>query len=392
MKYVWRIFPYLCVDYKAAQAWLERQGAEGLRLAGVSCRYLARFTREARPVHYFVDLAADGGADYLQLCADAGWERVAQVQGMDLFVSRPGEDPVPIQSDPIMEERRFGRKFVRSNLLGILGALAFLALVVAVMAAMTADGVGFDWAERLFLVNSNLLVPPILLCGLTVVVWETATILLYWRRSRRTVAAGQAMPAPSPFWSRFRGDVNLAGAVLSALFFLALILELFGLLAGQQRQLDLDQAGREAYRACPVVMAEDLGLPEGEQRRLREIHSLLVPEYADYFELTHTGEGESCFVDSIRYRCRWEWTAELLYRLLRWECEAEGVSALHRGGTALLDAELGFDAACATADGSYVLLRQGDVVALVGCDGMDMTAPERLEMLWGRLDLKEETT
>ena len=142
----------------------------------------------------------------------------------------------------------------------------------------------------------------------------------------------------------------------------------------------------------PVVMAEDLGLPEGEQRRLREIHSLLVPEYADYFELTHTGEGESCFVDSIRYQCRWEWTAELLYRLLRWECEAEGVSALHRGGTALLDAELGFDAACTTADGSYVLLRQGDVVALVGCDGMDMTAPERLEMLWGRLDLKEETT
>ena len=140
MKYVWRIFPYLCVDYKAAQAWLEKQGAEGLRLAGVSCRYLARFTREEGPVHYFVDLAADGGADYLQLCADAGWERVAQVQGMDLFVSRPGEDPVPIQSDPIMEERRFGRKFVRSNLLGILGALAFLALVVAVMAAMAAEG------------------------------------------------------------------------------------------------------------------------------------------------------------------------------------------------------------------------------------------------------------
>ena len=27
MKYVWRIFPYLCVDYKAAQAWLERQRA-----------------------------------------------------------------------------------------------------------------------------------------------------------------------------------------------------------------------------------------------------------------------------------------------------------------------------------------------------------------------------
>ena len=45
MKYVWRIFPYLCVDYKAAQAWLERQGAEGLRLADVSCRYLARFNR-----------------------------------------------------------------------------------------------------------------------------------------------------------------------------------------------------------------------------------------------------------------------------------------------------------------------------------------------------------
>lgn len=392
MKYVWRIFPYLCVDYKAAQAWLERQGAEGLRLAGVHCRYLARFTREERPVHYFVDLAADGGADYLQLCADAGWERVAQVQGMDLFASQPGQTPVPIQSDPVMEEKRFGRKFVLTNLLGMLGGLAFLVLALVLAAAMTSGGRFFDWTERLFLVNSNLLVPPILLCGLTVVVWETATILLYWRRSRRAVAEGQAMPAPSPFWSRLRGDVNLVGKVLIDLFFLALVLELVGLLAGQQRQFDLDQAGREAYRAYPAVMAEDLGLPEGEQRRLREIHSLLVPEYDNYFELTHTGEGESRFVDSIRYRCRWEWTAELLYRLLRWECESQGVSVLSRGGTELLDAELGFDAACTTPDGSYVLLRQGDVVALVGCESMDMTAPERLEMLWERLDLKEETT
>ena len=41
----WKLgyFPFCAVDYRAAQAWLDRQGAMGWRLKGIHLGCIARF-------------------------------------------------------------------------------------------------------------------------------------------------------------------------------------------------------------------------------------------------------------------------------------------------------------------------------------------------------------
>ena len=46
---------------------------------------------------------------------------------------------------------------------------------------------------------------------------------------------------------------------------------------------------------------------------------------------------------------------------------------------------LGFDESCVCRGGSYLLFRQGRVVALVGCSGLDLTAPQHLAAVRSRV-------
>lgn len=95
----WGFFPYEAMDYKAAQACLDRRAAAGWVLKKVHLNVLARFEPcEGRS--HFVDLDLrrtldETDPDYLQLCADAGWEKVQSLRGMLLFRSRPGPIPPP---------------------------------------------------------------------------------------------------------------------------------------------------------------------------------------------------------------------------------------------------------------------------------------------------------
>ena len=90
-----RFFPYEAMNYKAAQAWLDRKAAQGWGLARIYLGCIARLQRAEQPSH-FVDLDIRSGfdgdtdADYLQLCSDAGWELVQSLRGMLLFRSAPG--------------------------------------------------------------------------------------------------------------------------------------------------------------------------------------------------------------------------------------------------------------------------------------------------------------
>lgn len=48
---------------------------------------------------------------------------------------------------------------------------------------------------------------------------------------------------------------------------------------------------------------------------------------------------------------------------------------------------LGFEESYVCWDGEYLLLRQGNIVALVGCRGLDLTTPERLDVVRERLGI-----
>ena len=107
----WRLFSYLAIDYKAAQAELDRMAAEGWALERVHSGVLARFRRTDRTdLRYFLDwtdATKPEEHDYLQLCTEAGWELVETVGYLNIYASRPGTGPLPIQTDPALEYQRY---------------------------------------------------------------------------------------------------------------------------------------------------------------------------------------------------------------------------------------------------------------------------------------------
>ena len=150
---------------------------------------------------------------------------------------------------------------------------------------------------------------------------------------------------------------------------------------------DYNQEETATVEACweyPVVMAEDLGLKWKANSRFLDGHRSAVAEFLTYSEVT--SEGETTYIlTTERYECAGEFLARWIFDLRAWET---------RGGAFLwgeLDWEdaprLGFEESYVCREGSYLLVRQGDVVALVGCRGLDLTTAERLEVVRDRLGM-----
>ena len=103
-------------------------------------------------------------------------------------------------------------------------------------------------------------------------------------------------------------------------------------------------------------------------------------------------EGGYQYVYCQRYTCMSEGYAALLVRAIRAES-----GTYNYEGYGLLDfqrADLGFDGSWTAREGSFLLVRQGRTVALVGVHVMgggapDLTEPETLAILRDRLELAE---
>lgn len=392
MKTRWRPFLFGDMDYRAARLWLEEQGAQGWRLDKVFGRLeLVRFVQADAPVRYDAVLRRGGAGreDYLALCADAGWRLGATISGIDVFVSAPGEAPVPIETDPALE----GKRVVRQNLLS---ALLFLVGAAVMFLAM---GWYFWWGGRfggngLYYLSSNALLVYVLwqLLLLTDAVWMFPVALIYGLRCRRAARAGREPPITSRFWARARAlPCTLLPRVMCVLVCLSCVTALFSYAFAYARDKDaaVYTARREEYRAAPVVMAEDVGLPAGSVGGGGHTHSAsLVLTLDVHYELGEVGEGGLYELISDRYQVRWPWLARVVEGLLlRQESRGDSRHVLHRE----LDyapAELGFDAAWVARKGemTYLILRQGNTVASVEAPA-DLTDPALLAAVAGRLGI-----
>ncbi len=306
-----------------------------------------------------------------------------------MFVSAPGEAPVPIETDPALE----GKRVVRQNLLS---ALLFLAGAAVMFLAM---GWYFWWGGRLggnglYYLSSNALLAYVLwqLLLLADSVWMFPVALIYGLRCRRAARAGREPPMTSRFWARVRALLcTLLPRVMSVLVCLSCVAALFAYAYAYADDKDaaVYTARREEYRAAPVVMAEDVGLPSGSVMGGGHTHSASLLLTLDaHYELGEVGEGGLCQLTSDRYRARWPWLAGLTQALvLRQESRGDSRHILHRE----LDytpAELGFDAAWVARQGemTYLILRQGNTVASVEAPA-DLTDPEILAAVAGRLGI-----
>lgn len=376
-------FPYEAMNYKAAQAYLDRKAQRGWELMHVYLGCAARFRQAERPSH-FVDLDnrtdySDTDPDYLQLCADAGWELVQNLRGMLLFRAAPGKSPAPIQTDGEIEWERFWKKY-RPRAWYILLCAAVIALLVWARSMPSTENLAALPASFFFL-----LYLPCLMLLVVYYILYLAHSVWYLSRCRRS------------------GQVEKPGAIATVVDSLnRLYLPLFctcallGFLGhanlGKTVDLSLSPFGEEntaTVEAChewPVVMSVDLGLPSDDFSRYLDGSRSPLMDYLEYDEITHSSGEVSHLLTTERYDCfnealaRWAINrrrdetrdGKFIWGELDWQ-EIEA-------GPCLV-----FDECYAARDGSYLLFRQGKVVALVGCTELDLTTQQAVDAIRARI-------
>ncbi len=384
--YHWGFFPYEAINYKAAQNYLDRKAAKGLRLKRVYLGAFAQFEEVAFPTYHFVDLDItrndfnEPDREYLQLCNDGGWDYLQNLRGMFLFCSKPDQKPTPIQSDKEIEWEQFW-EIHRPKLSGtliLLASFAFLAAVLLISPPKT-------WT-----ITPILLSISSLLCLLFWVL-NLLYSLLEWPRSKwylsKCKQVGQVI-APSSFATVLDGIYRISRLLVIPL----LILFLFDAFRSPTVEFHLDPfysdhttATVEACQKYPVVMAYDLGLPnqEDDYRHLIGRSSPLV-DYTDYSELTESEstQGDLCYINTERYDCSFEFLAKWALQQRRRETENNFIWGALEWEPAN---DLGFDESYICRNGSYLLFREGNIVALVGCSELDLTSSENLAIIRNRI-------
>lgn len=384
-------FPYEAMNFKAAQAYLDKKQAQGWQLRHVYFGCIALFDAAEKPKHFadldirqFMDETPD--SDYLQLCEDAGWKHIQTLRGMLLFRAVEGMDPAPIQSDMELEWERFWKRYARKNLItSLLVLLAAIGLLTVVFGLTPQPGRSIT---ILVTANSSLLYLFSLGMGLVSILTGFVTVPLYLFRCRKS---GQVeTPNKIAAWLQdtlfrlYKPFYLIAACVALA--------EILG--AGNTADLAWDPlfnheytATVEACRDYPVILAADLGLPSNQNRgRWLNGHRSILAEYLEYREtIGSSQDGTYHNLTTERYECLNEPLAQWVIDQRREET-AEG--AFLWGA---LDWEpapgLGFTESYTCRENSYLLVRQDNVVALVGCTELDLTDPEYLAIVRARLDL-----
>lgn len=388
-------FPYEPLHYKAAQAYLDKKAAQGLALKKVYLGCIAQFEAAEKPRH-FVDLdirqfLEDTDQDYLQLCADAGWEHVQTLRGMLLFRAVPGKAPIPIQTDDVVEFDRFWQKY-RPRIWKILLPLAALWLMFLFFTIYSST---YYCTATLLTTNAGLLC---LLYAAVTVLLVIASLLSsqnYLSKCRnasqietpgKTAAALDALT----LFQRLLACLTL----LSTFLFLSPLSSYYDSL---EERLSYhsgtdDPAILEEVSSYPVLTIHGLDIPSGSisSESISGRGSLLVRQLRQVEEFSVNGTCYTLATDY--YQCATPAVARLLFALRLRDARNTGSITWSSDWTEI--SIPGFDqcyisyASDHSGDG-YLLFRQGNVIAMAGCfqnlRPLDMTTPEALEFIRDRI-------
>ena len=382
----WGLFPFEAMDYKAAQAYLDKKAAKGWVLDKLSCKRFARFAPAEGRSHY-VDLnlyeVLDDGPDpdYLQLCEDAGWELLKNVRGMLLFRSQLGRHPAPIQTDEGIEADRFWKKYMRKRFLGLLICLLiYIPLLLLRFLMPTHDAV----VSALLCSNALLLLLPLIVWIAVYLIWSLCVTIAGYIRFRRL---GQLSEQGRP-GARLMGTLSFVMSILLVGWWCLGAAEVLGL--GETVDVAWSTYSKEytatpeLCQSYPVVTAADLGLEYSEDSRyLDGRHSLLV-DFLDYSEISPGAAGETHILTTERYDCASESLARRMFSIRRAET-ANGQFLWGELDWGEVTSAWGFDQVCIARDGAYLLLREGNTVVLVGATDFELTQPEYLETIRQRV-------
>ena len=385
----WGFFPFDTLDYKAAQAYLDKKTEDGWVLDHIYLGYLARFV-PAEGRYHCIDLDLphvfddDLNWDYVEFCEDAGWELVKNQHNMLIFRSKLGQHPAPLQTDKSMEAERFWKKHMRRNLLFTLFFLFFYGAMLILAFSIGNEVFPF----RRYIGKNSSLLPPLFLLFLSAelvrLVVRSVRVYISFRRKG-------ALPEQQPSGPWFFGILTLVIAALTIGWWCLDLAEDLGLGktvdVGWSHYGDEYTATPELCQSYPVITAADLGLPYSEDSRYLDGRRSVLVDFLDYSEIADGEEGATHVLTTERYECANELVA-------RWLFSSRRSETLH--GTNFTWGELewgevttdyGFDRICFARDDSYLLAQEGDTVILVGASDMDLT--EHFDTIRQRLELED---
>lgn len=190
----YRLQRNLMFDYKAVEGQLSRMAARGWRLEKVDSYFWKYRRAEPARVTYAVTYLEDASwytprlsgeqQDLDDLCAAAGWTRVADWYQMQIFCSE-AEDPVPLETDEAVRLEAIDRSIQK----GSVPYQILLLIVSIVLMAVTPALLARDPLATLS--DAGLLLLPV--CCLFLLLSPVTYLLCYrsWhRRSLRSVAQG----------------------------------------------------------------------------------------------------------------------------------------------------------------------------------------------------------
>jgi len=232
----WRPFSYLIIHRQAAQDRLDAMAQQGWALEKIRFECLAKFRRtQRRDLRYFVDFTDTKPADpyeeaeYIRLCADAGWEQVEQMSYWNIYASAPGRDPAPIQTDPEVEYERYRKKVARRSWIGAAMVAAVLGIYALLMLPTFRGPYAPSMEELFWALAAGSFAFPLILAALPLfLVWGAVYLIVLGRRLRlwrRDAEEGRPLSAPSHRQARVLGAVKLVSLLLIGAYFLLLPLE-----------------------------------------------------------------------------------------------------------------------------------------------------------------------
>lgn len=142
MNHKWTLFIFSRGDFKTLERYLNEQAEQGWELEKTGI--VAKWKRaERNDLTYCVDLAKprqdrQDRKEYADFCREGGWELTAFVGNMYVFKSRPGERPIPIQTDPELEKKNYNRYYIRNSILSVVLLAAYLCF----FSLLGADALG----------------------------------------------------------------------------------------------------------------------------------------------------------------------------------------------------------------------------------------------------------
>lgn len=229
----WKLFSYRTIDHQAAQDFLNEMASEGWQLNLIVLNLFARFQRTERTdLSYYLDWADPKRVedpDYIRMCAESGWFIKYELGYWNLYESRPGFSPVPIQTDPELEYQRFRRKAVRRAVISGVISWGFLFLYVGLLFALLSGvGTRFDWEDFLLDIFSQdiavtfaLVFLPLIVAAGFLSLRAQLRRLWVWRRALRLGEVPCFSRKTAEVWKR----VHFLYFCFTVLFFLSMLAE-----------------------------------------------------------------------------------------------------------------------------------------------------------------------